>query len=121
LPVPVRIEAGYRERLAALPEDARRLLLLAAAEPLGDPVLLWRAAEGLGAGAGAAVPAEAAHRLEIGVRVRFRHPLVRSAVYGAATPDERRVAHGALAEVTDPRADPDRRAWHRAQSVLGPD
>jgi len=121
LPVPVRIEAGYRERLAALPEDARRLLLLAAAEPLGDPVLLWRAAEGLGIGAGAAVPAEAAHLLEIGVRVRFRHPLVRSAVYGAATPDERRVAHGALAEVTDPRADPDRRAWHRAQSVLGPD
>jgi len=121
LPVPVRIEAGYRERLTVLPEDTQRLLLLAAGEPLGDPVLLWRAAEGLGIGAGAAAPAEAAQLLDIGVRVRFRHPLVRSAVYDAATPDDRRGVHRALAEATDPRTDPDRRAWHRAQSVLGPD
>ncbi|GAA0328670.1 LuxR family transcriptional regulator [Actinoallomurus spadix] len=120
-PVPARVEAGYRELLASLPENARWLLLLAAAEPLGDPVLLWRAAERLGIGADAAGPAEAARLLEIGVRTRFRHPLVRSAIYRAASPEERRTAHGALAEATDPVADPDRRTWHRAQSVLLPD
>ncbi|WP_329252661.1 AAA family ATPase [Actinoallomurus sp. NBC_01490] len=120
LPVPARIEATYRERQAALPQDTRWLLLLAAAEPLGDPVLLWRAAEQLGVGSEAADPAEAAGLLDIGVRVRFRHPLVRSAIYRAASPDDRRTVHRALAHVIDPLVDPDHRAWHRAQSVLLP-
>ncbi|MDN3354930.1 LuxR family transcriptional regulator [Actinomadura sp. DC4] len=120
-PVPERIEAGYRERLAGLPSQTQRLVLVAAAEPLGEPVLLWRAAERLGIGAEAAAPAEAAGLLDLGVRVRFRHPLVRSAVYQAASREERRAVHRALAEVTDPQVDPDRRAWHRAQSVFVPD
>ncbi|GAA0370683.1 AAA family ATPase [Actinoallomurus spadix] len=121
LPVPARIEAGYRERLAALPEDTRWLLLLAAAEPLGDPVLLWWAAEEMGIGSEAADAAATAGLLDIGVRVRFRHPLVRSAIYRAASPEDRRTAHRLLADVTDPLVDPDRRAWHRGQSVLLPD
>ncbi|MGI5230644.1 ATP-binding protein [Actinoallomurus sp. CA-142502] len=121
LPVPARIEAGYRERLATLPEDTRRLLLLAAAEPLGDPVLLWRAAEEMDIPSEAADPAAAAGLLDIGVRVRFRHPLVRSAIYRAAAPEDRRTAHRVLAGITDPLVDPDRRAWHRGQSVLLPD
>jgi hypothetical protein len=121
LAVPTRIEAGYRERLAALPQETQRFLRLAAAEPLGDPVLLWRAAEELGLGADPAAPAEAALLLDIGVRVRFRHPLVRSAIYRTAPPGDRRIVHGALANATDPLADPDHRAWHRAQSVLAPD
>ncbi|HEV7932517.1 MAG TPA: AAA family ATPase [Actinomadura sp.] len=121
LPVPERIEAGYRERLAALPAATRKLLLVAAAEPLGEPVLLWRAAELLGIGTEAAAPAETAGLLDLGVRVRFPHPLVRSAVYRAASPDDRRAVHRALADATDPRVDPDRRAWHRGQSVLVPD
>ncbi|GLY92646.1 helix-turn-helix transcriptional regulator [Actinoallomurus iriomotensis] len=121
LPVPARIEAAYRERLSALPESTQWLLLLAAAEPLGDPVLLWRAAEQLGIGIEAADPAEAAGLIDMGVRVRFRHPLVRSAIYRAASPDDRRTVHRALADVIDPLVDPDHRAWHRAQSVLLPD
>ncbi|MCO6000181.1 ATP-binding protein [Actinoallomurus rhizosphaericola] len=121
LPMPARIEAGYRERLASLPEDTRWLLLLAAAEPLGDPVLLWWAAEEMGIGSEAADAAEAAGLLDIGVRVRFRHPLVRSAIYRAASAEDRRTAHRVLADVTDPLVDPDRRAWHRGQSVLLPD
>jgi DNA-binding CsgD family transcriptional regulator len=96
-------------------------LQVAAAEPLGEPVLLWRAAERLGIAAEAAAPAEAAGLLDLGVRVRFRHPLVRSAVYRAASPEERRAVHRALTEATDPLVDPDRRAWHRAQSVFVPD
>jgi DNA-binding CsgD family transcriptional regulator len=121
LPVPERIEAAYRRSLDALPAPTRTLLLLAAAEPLGDPTLLWKAAERLGVTADAAGPAEAAGLLDLGVRVQFRHPLVRSAVYRAATPPDRRAAHHALADATDPDADPDRRAWHRGQSVVAPD
>ena len=119
--LPRQIEDSFRRQLAPLPADTRRLLLVAAAEPLGDPVLVWRAAERLGIGIEAAAPAAAAGLLEIGARVRFRHPLVRSAIYRAASPEERRSAHRVLAEVTDPEADPDRRAWHAAQAAPGPD
>ena len=115
------IEASFRRRAEDLPPDARRLLLLAGAEPVGDPALLWRAAGPLGIGTTAASPVEAAGLVEFGPRVRFRHPLVRSAVYQSASPQDRRQAHGALADATDPALDPDRRAWHRAHAVLGPD
>ena len=94
---------------------------MAAAEPIGDVSLLWRAAEGLGITADAAAPAEAADLIEFGARVRFRHPLVRSAAYRAATSTDRREAHRALADATDPDTDPDRRAWHRAHAAAGPD
>jgi DNA-binding CsgD family transcriptional regulator len=114
-------DALFRGRLESLPSDGRLLLLLAAAEPLGDPGLLWRAAEELGLGHAAAAPAEAAGLLEIGSRVRFRHPLVRSAVYRPASSADRQRVHAALAAVTDERFDPDRRAWHRAQAASGPD
>jgi DNA-binding CsgD family transcriptional regulator len=116
-----RIEESFRRRLEVLPAATQRLMLVAAAEPAGDPALVWRAAERLGIGAGALVPAADAGLLTIGERVTFRHPLVRSAVYRAAPPADRRAAHRALADATDPRADPDRCAWHRAQATLGPD
>jgi DNA-binding CsgD family transcriptional regulator len=118
---PGRIEENFRRRLAVLPAATRRLLLVAAAEPTGEPALVWRAAERLGIGAEVLAPAADAGLLMIGERVMFRHPLVRSAVYRAASPPERRAAHQALADATDPQADPDRRAWHRAQATLGPD
>jgi len=122
LPLAGRIEQSFARRLAPLPEMTRRLLLLAAAEPTGDPVLLWRAAENLGISAeDAAAPAEADGLLTVGARVTFRHPLVRSAVYQAAPTADRRRAHRAIAEATDPGTDPDRRAWHRAQAAPGPD
>jgi DNA-binding CsgD family transcriptional regulator len=116
-----RIEQGFVDQLTLLPAGTRRLLLLAAAEPVGDVPLLWRAAERLDLGPEAAEPAEAAGLVEIGARVRFRHPLVRSAAYRAAPAFERREAHRALADVTDARLDPDRRAWHRARAAEGPD
>jgi DNA-binding CsgD family transcriptional regulator len=116
-----RIEESFRRRLDSLPAPTRCLLLIAAAEPVGDPVLLWRAAGQLGIGAEAAAPATAAGLFELGARVRFRHPLVRSAIYRAASAEERRTAHGALAQATDPDVDPDRHAWHRAQAAPGPD
>src|SRR5271170_2689962 len=116
-----RIEESFRRRVEVLPAGTRRLLLVAAAEPVGEPALVWRAAERLGIGAGALAPAADAGLLTIGERVTFRHPLVRSAVYRAASPAGRRAAHQALADATDPRADPDRRAWHRAQAAPGPD
>jgi DNA-binding CsgD family transcriptional regulator/tetratricopeptide (TPR) repeat protein len=119
--VPARIEQGFRDRLEALPGDTRSLMLIAAAEPTGDPVLMWRAAGRLGITASAAEAAQADGLLEIGARVRFRHPLVRSAVYSSASLPQRRVAHQALAEVTDPGRDPDRRAWHLAAAAPGPD
>jgi DNA-binding CsgD family transcriptional regulator len=119
--VPARIEQGFRKRLEALPADTRSLMLVAAAEPAGDPVLVWRAAGRLGIPASAAGAAEADGLLEIGARVRFRHPLVRSAVYSSASLPQRRAAHQALAEVTDPGHDPDRRAWHLAAATPGPD
>ncbi|GAA2111199.1 LuxR family transcriptional regulator [Streptomyces synnematoformans] len=119
--VPNRLAESFRRRAGSLPRDTQMLLLVAAAEPLGDPTLLWRAATQLGIGAEAAAPAEAAGLLEIGTRVRFWHPLVRSAIYWAAGLAERRRAHWALGAGTDAQADPDRRAWHRAQAMLRPD
>jgi DNA-binding CsgD family transcriptional regulator len=120
--LPGRIEQSFRRRLVALPADARGLMLVAAAEPLGEPLLVWRAAERLGIGAEAAAPAAAAGLLEFGAHdVRFHHPLVRSAVYRAASSEDRRRVHGALADATDPDVDPDRRAWHRAHAARGPD
>jgi DNA-binding CsgD family transcriptional regulator/tetratricopeptide (TPR) repeat protein len=116
-----RIEESFRRRLDPLPAETRCLVLIAAAEPVGDPVLLWRAAEHLGIGADAATPATAGGLFELGARVRFRHPLVRSAIYSAASQEERRTVHRALAEATDPDVDPDRRAWHRAHAAPGPD
>ena len=116
-----RIEESFVRRLEPLPEDTRLLLLVAAAEPVGDPLLLWRAAERLGIGPGGGGGAGAAGLLEIGERVTFRHPLVRSAVYRSATVQERRAVHLALAEATDREFDPDRRAWHLAAAARGPD
>ena len=115
-----RIEESFQHRLATLPEQTRRLLLIAAAEPTGDPALVWRAAARLGIGADAATPAISDGLAEFGIRVRFRHPLVRSATYRSAPAPERQLVHQALADVTDPDTDPDRRAWHRAQAAEGP-
>jgi DNA-binding CsgD family transcriptional regulator len=120
-PLDGRIEESFGRQLAALPAQTRRLLQLAAADPSGDPVLVWRAAGRLAIGAGAAGPAVEAGLAEFGARVRFRHPLVRSAAYRSASAQARQELHGALAEATDPAADPDRRAWHRAQAAPGPD
>jgi DNA-binding CsgD family transcriptional regulator len=115
------IEASFHRRLEALPADSRRLLQLAAADPVGDPSLVWRAADRLGIRPEAATPAAEDGLLEFGTRVRFRHPLVRSAAYRSASFQERLDVHRALAEATDPESDPDRRAWHRAQAAPGPD
>jgi DNA-binding CsgD family transcriptional regulator len=121
LSVPRRVEDSFQRRSSSLPTDTRMLLLVAATEPTGDVALLWRAAEHLGITREATEPAEDAGLLEIDTRVRFHHPLVRSAVYQIATPPDQRRAHGALAAATDPQSDPDRRAWHRAQAVQGTD
>ena len=120
-PLDERIEDSFGRQLEALPDQTRRLVQLAAADPSGDAALVWRAAGRLGLDATAAAPAVAAGLAEFGARVRFRHPLVRSAAYRSASVPERQEVHGALAEVTDPDADPDRRAWHRAQAATGPD
>ena len=120
-PIWGRIEESFGRRVRALPDQSRLLLLVAAADPAGDPGLVWRAAGVLGIGAEAAAPATAAGLAEFGAWVAFRHPLVRMTVYRSASPVQRRAVHRALAEVTDPRADPDRRAWHRAQAAAGPD
>jgi DNA-binding CsgD family transcriptional regulator len=121
LPLPNTIEQSFLRRLEALPPETRRLLLTAAAEPVGDLTLLWRAAGELGLPADAAQPAQAAGLIELGARVRFRHPLVRSAVYQSASVFERQEVHRALAEATDADVDPDRRAWHRAHAASGLD
>lgn len=117
LTVDQRVEEAFRRRLVTLPERTRMLLVVAAAEPIGDPVAVWRAAELLGIEKQAAGPAEAAHLVEFGVTVRFRHPLVRSVVYQAADHETRQLAHRALADATDEHMDPDRRAWHRAHAT----
>jgi DNA-binding CsgD family transcriptional regulator len=120
VPLSGRIENRFGQRVDALPEPARRLLLVAAAEPAGDPLLVWQAAGRLGIGAEAAAPGVEAGLIEFGAQVRFRHPLVRSAAYRSAPVRDRQAVHAALAEVTDPQTDPDRRAWHRAQAAPGP-
>ncbi len=119
--LPARIEDSFVQRLESSPTETEQLLLIAAAEPVGDPALLWRAAARLGIGVSAAVGAETQGLLSIGDRVAFRHPLVRSAVYRAASPERRRAVHRALADATDPELDPDRRAWHLASAAVGPD
>ncbi|MEU0535591.1 ATP-binding protein [Amycolatopsis tolypomycina] len=121
VPLAGRIEQCFVQQLAPLPADTRRLLLIAAAEPLGDATLLWAAAGRLGLGADPAAAAEATGLIEFGRRIRFRHPLVRSAVYRSAPARDRQDVHRALADVTDPGRDPDRRAWHRAQATVSPD
>jgi DNA-binding CsgD family transcriptional regulator len=119
--LPSRIEDSFRQRLEPLPGETRRLLLVAAAEPVGEPLLVWAAAERLGIALDAANAAESAGWLEYSPRLTFRHPLVRSAIYNSASLDQRREVHHALADVTDPQLDPDRRAWHLAQATAGPD
>ncbi len=115
------IEENFRRRIDALPTGTRRLLLLAAADPTGDPTLVWRAAGQLRVGAETAAPAVEGGLAEFDVRVQFRHPMVRSVAYQSASAQDRQAAHRALAEVTDPELDPDRRAWHRAQAAPEPD
>ena len=119
--LPGQIEESFLRRMQTLPADTQLLLLAAAAEPVGDPALLWHAAERLGIPWEALSPAVTAGLLEVDVRVRFHHPLVRSAIYQAAPVAERQKVHRALGEVTQPDLDPDRRAWHRAQAAAGPD
>ena len=119
--LPSRIEESFLRRVRSLPPETRRLLLVAAAEAAGDTAVIGRAAEQLELDPADLLPAKDAGLIELGPDVRFRHPLVRSASYQAATPDERRQAHQALAAATDPQQDPDRRAWHRARATAGPD
>ncbi len=121
VPVAGQIERHYLARMHALPDATQRLMLVAAAEPVGDTALLLGAARVLGLSAADLAPAQEAGLVEMGARVRFRHPLVRSAIYRAAVLQDRRDAHRALAQATDPAHDPDRRAWHRALAAVGPD
>ena len=121
-PCRARSSRAFSGAFKTLPVEARRLLLTAAADPVGDVTLLRRAAERLGIDVdAAAAQADTSELVTLGTRVRFRHPLVRSAVYGAASPSERQEAHRALGESIDAEVDPDRRAWHRAQAAPGPD
>jgi DNA-binding CsgD family transcriptional regulator len=121
MPLQTRIEQSLLAQLRPLPEEPKLLLLLAAADPTGDPGLLWRASASLGLGPENFDVAEQADAFVVGARVGFRHPLVRSAIYRAASPDDRRRVHAALADATDVEQDPDRRAWHRASATLRPD
>ena len=121
MPIASQIEQSFRDRVGELPTPTQRFLILAAAETTGDPVVVWRAASGLGLAPIDASPALDAGLVEMGTRVWFRHPLVRTAVYGSATREDRQAAHRALADATDVDADPDRRAWHRALGSPGPD
>ncbi|GGU24070.1 helix-turn-helix transcriptional regulator [Lentzea flava] len=120
-PLTSRIEQSFVRQIEPLPAGTRLLMLTAAAEPLGDATLLWRAAGLLGLGADPAAAALGTGLIEFGARIRFRHPLVRSAVYRSASAVDRQRVHRALADVTDPAIDPDRRAWHRAQGTTSPD
>ena len=121
VPLHSRIEGRFVARVARLPRDARRLLLVAAADTTGNAALLWRAATELGIPESAAAAAASSGLIAFDDGVTFRHPLVRSAVYRRASAEERVEVHRALANATDSEADPDRRAWHRAQATLLPD
>ena len=121
MPLESRIEQGFLRRLEPLSGDARRLLLVAAIEPVGDEAVFWRAVRRLGLGSGSAAEAETTGLIELGARIRFSHPLVRSAAYRSASVLERQDMHRALADVIDPELDPDRRAWHRAHAAVEPD
>src|SRR6202043_3035791 len=120
-PLSARLERAFLRRVRTMPDQTQRLLLLAAAEPAGDPALLIRAAELVGLGVDEAAPAEAVGLIELTEQVRFPHPLVRSAIYRAAPLANRQAVHRALSDATDPQTDPDRRVWHRAQAALGAD
>jgi DNA-binding CsgD family transcriptional regulator len=120
-PVAGKIEHSYAQRLLLLPPDTQLLVLTAAAEPVGDPALLHRAAIALGIEMAAVASAADAGLLQVRGRVEFAHPLVRSAAYHAAAATDRHRVHRALAQATDARSDPDRRAWHRARATAGPD
>ena len=120
-PVASKIEHSYVQRLRLLPADTQLLVLTAAADPLGDPALLRRATGALGIDMTAAFPAVDAGLIQVRIRVEFAHPLVRSGAYRASDAADRHIVHRALAEATDARADPDRRAWHRARASAGPD
>jgi DNA-binding CsgD family transcriptional regulator/tetratricopeptide (TPR) repeat protein len=120
-PLSGAVEENFRRRVAALPIETQRLLALAAADPTGDPGLVWRAAGHLGIEAIVADAAVEAGLAEIGTRVRFRHPLARAVAYWSASLEDRRAAHRALAEVTETAVDPDRRIWHLAVASAGPD
>ena len=120
-PATSRLERELVREVTSLPTPSRRLLVIAATDPLGDVGVLWRAADELGIGPNALGPLERAELLQVDGLVRFRDPLLRSAAYRFATPDERRLVHRALARVTDARLDPDRQAWHHAQAATGPD
>lgn len=109
-----RVEDVVARRLTRMPGDARQLLLLAAAEPRGDPVLLWRAAKRLGVAVSDAVD----DMIDLDPQVRFRQPTLRAAVYRAACPADRRTAHLALADV---ETDPVLAAWHRGLGATEPD
>jgi DNA-binding CsgD family transcriptional regulator len=116
-----RIELSFMERVERLPAESRQLLLVASAEPVGDPTLLWRAASELGIPTAAAEPLESSDLLAIGPIVVFRHPLLRSAIYRSASQTETQIVHRALALATDPKIDPDRRAWHLSYAAEGHD
>jgi hypothetical protein len=113
MPLSGRIEESFLRRLEELGDDTRLLLLVAAAEPVGDVALMWRAATQLGVPTTALAPALGTGLLEVGAQLRFRHPLVRSAIYRSAAEEDRRAVHSALAEAIDREVDPDRGAWHR--------
>jgi DNA-binding CsgD family transcriptional regulator len=121
LPLSGRIEESFLRRLQELPQQTRLLLLVAAAEPLGDPALMWRAATQLGVAGTALEPAVRTGLVDVGAQVRFHHPLVRSAIYRSASDRDRQSVHAALGDATDGALEPDRRAWHRAQATPGPD
>jgi hypothetical protein len=115
------IEQAFASRLESLSDGTRQLLLVAAADPVGDVSLLWRAVARLDLASEQAEQATASGLVDLGSGVRFRHPLVRSAIYNSASAEQRRLAHRALADVTDAERDPDRHAWHRAQAAVAPD
>ena len=121
MPVASRLEDSFMRRLDSLPPETKAILQLAAADPVGEPSVRWNAAARLGLDPGAATPAIEAGLIDFGTRVQFRHPLIRSVVYRSTSVADKRNIHQALAEATDPKLDPDRRAWHLAQAAAGPD